>query len=54
MNQKINHRKPIPPIIINVDSHPYFSDKTGTVNGAKIAPILLPELKIPVAKARSF
>src|SRR5258706_4983243 len=54
MNQSISHRKPIPPIMTNAASHPQFILIQGTVNGARIAPTLEPELKMPVAKDLSF
>ena len=42
------------PIIKNVNSHPQCEAIHGTVSGASKAPIFEPELKIPVAKERSF
>lgn len=39
---------------MNAVSHPHSSAITGTVSGATMAPTFAPELKIPVAKARSF
>ena len=42
------------PIIINAASHPQWLAIQGTDKGAKIAPTLVPELNIPVAKALSF
>src|SRR5689334_25116202 len=53
-NQKIIHIKPIAPVIKNALLHPYFCAMKGTVSGATIAPIFDPELKIPVASARSL
>src|SRR6187200_2228851 len=44
----------MPPIIKKADSQPQFSAIQGTVKGARIAPTLAPELKMPVAKDRSF
>ncbi len=38
----------------NASRHPQVSAIHGTVSGVTIAPTLLPALKIPVAKARSF
>ena len=35
-------------------SHPQFVLIQGTVSGARMAPTLVPELKIPVAKDLSF
>src|SRR5687768_7981678 len=53
-NQKISQINPIKPVKINAHCQPHFSAMKGTVSGAMIAPILDPELKIPVAKALSF
>ena len=54
MNQKISHKKPTAPIIINAASQPQVCAIQGTVSGANTAPTLAPELKIPVASDRSF
>ena len=54
MNQKINHKKPMIPIAINAACHPHCFSIQGTVRGTKIAPIVVPELKMPVAKDLSF
>src|SRR5687767_6096944 len=54
INQKISQIKPIKPVKINAHCQPHFSAIKGTVSGAMIAPILVPELKMPVAKALSF
>src|SRR6266576_5782250 len=54
MNQKNNHKKPIQPIMTKAASHPQFNLIHGTVSGARIAPTLAPELKIPVANDLSF
>src|SRR5688572_28378680 len=42
------------PVMINAHFHPQATVIYGTVNGASTAPIFVPELKIRVAKARSF
>ena len=42
------------PVIIKASCQPYKARMVGTKMGAKTAPILAPELKIPVAKALSF
>ena len=42
------------PIIMNAARQPQFSEIQGTDSGAKMAPTLAPELKIPVAKDLSF
>src|SRR5690606_36054128 len=49
-----NHKKPIAPTAINVLCHPHCRAIQGTVNGARIAPTVAPELNIPVAKDLSF
>ena len=41
------------PTMINAPCQPNLSAIHGTVSGARIAPILVPELKTPVARARS-
>ena len=41
-------------MMMKAASHPQFSAIHGTVNGARIAPTLVPELKIPVANDLSF
>src|SRR5687767_9881682 len=46
--------KPIAPIITKVYCQPQCSAIQGTVIGARIAPILEPELKIPVANDLSL
>ena len=54
MNQKINHSSPTAPVRINAILHPQTIIIAGTTIGATIAPIFVPELKIPVANALSF
>src|SRR4051812_19062178 len=41
-------------MIIKAISHPHLILIQGTVSGARIAPTLVPELKMPVAKDLSF
>ncbi len=41
------------PVNRNAACHPHVTATTGTASGARIAPTLEPELKSPVAKARS-
>src|SRR6478752_2927706 len=53
-SQKISQTKPRAPVAINADCHPNLSAIHGTTRGTITAPILAPELKIPVAWARSF
>src|SRR5690606_14321944 len=52
-NQKPNHKNPMAPIIMNAASQPQCAYIHGTVNGARMAPMFAPELKIPVASDRS-
>src|SRR5665647_861340 len=54
MNQKTSHIKPTAPVIIKASCHPQVIAIQGTTSGARIAPTFVPELKIPVARARSF
>ena len=42
------------PVMINAHFHPQATAMKGTVSGATMAPMLVPELKIPVAKDLSF
>lgn len=41
-------------MMIKVACHPKWLSIQGTVSGAKIAPIVVPELKMPTAKDLSF
>src|SRR5215207_2310094 len=50
----MSQRKPSAPVTMNAHRHPQLSAIMGTKIGVRIAPTLLPALKIPVAKARSF
>src|SRR5205814_3647439 len=45
---------PMAPVKMKAHCHPQLSAIRGTVSGATIAPILEPELNIPVASALSF
>src|SRR5437868_13339226 len=54
MSHSISHIKPIIPMIIKAQSQPQFRRIQGTVSGARTAPTLAPELKIPVASDLSF
>src|SRR5688572_11971018 len=54
MIQKISQIKPIAPVQINACLHPNAPNIHGTITGAITAPILVPELNMPVASARSF
>src|SRR5918994_6181341 len=47
-------KNPIAPVATNAQYHPKLIVIHGTINGAATAPILVPELKRPVANARSF
>ena len=40
--------------MMNAQYHPQYSVIEGTTSGVRTAPTLVPELKIPVASARSF
>ena len=40
--------------MMNAHFQPHAAAINGTDNGATMAPMLVPELKMPVAKARSF
>jgi hypothetical protein len=42
------------PIMMKAACQPQIAASTGTVIGARMAPTLAPELKMPVAKERSF
>src|SRR5215469_2952794 len=48
------HNAPSAPVPMNAIRQPKRIVSHGTISGAVIAPILLPELKRPVASARSF
>src|SRR4029079_13629597 len=52
-NQNNNHINPIAPVMIKAQRQPYCMAINGTVSGAMIAPMFVPELKIPVANALS-
>ncbi len=54
MNQSISQIKPTRPVMIKAHFQPQFSASGGMMKGTAIAPILEPELKIPVANALSF
>jgi hypothetical protein len=53
-HQKNTHTMPAMPVAMNADCHPYWANKIGTRAGAMIAPMFEPELKMPVANARSL
>src|SRR5215471_10567843 len=53
-SQATSHRKPSAPVATNATRHPYVAVTHATRGGVTIAPAFVPELKIPVAKARSF
>src|SRR5688572_19946882 len=54
VHQKNSQRKPIAPMITKAYSQPQLSSIQGIDKGARIAPTLAPELKIPVASDLSF
>src|ERR1043165_6532358 len=49
-----SQRKPIAPVAMNADFQPHLEVSQKTTGGVTIAPMLVPELNIPVASARSF
>src|SRR5436190_23232166 len=50
----MSQTKPSKPVMIKAHCQPQFSTIYGMVKGVMIAPILAPELNMPVAKALSF
>src|ERR1700723_2095239 len=50
----MTHANPSEPVITKAQRHPRWMTIHGTNKGVRIAPTLVPALKIPVAKARSF
>src|SRR5579862_7797136 len=54
MVQRANQSSPAAPETKNAALHPKWITSQGTIKGVRIAPTLLPALKIPVARARSF
>ncbi len=52
-SQKASHRKPSAPVATKAQYQPNESVIHGTTSGVARAPTLVPELKIPVARARS-
>src|SRR5712691_10749212 len=52
-NHRNNHRKPSDPVTTNAQRQPQVSVIHGTMSGVRIAPVLVPALKMPVARARS-
>src|SRR5688500_8601648 len=53
-HQKASQMKPTPPVARKAHGHPKLRVSHGTANGAVSAPTLVPALKRPAAKARSF
>src|SRR5712675_1011863 len=53
-NHSAAQMKPKEPVMIKAHFHPHATAMNGTDNGAKTAPMLAPELNIPVANALSF
>ena len=53
-HQNRTHSSPAMPVAMNADCQPYATNNIGTTAGARMAPMLEPELKIPVANARSL
>src|SRR5829696_2439478 len=54
INQNASQMNPSAPVIIKASYHPHATTISGTINGVASAPIFVPELKMPVASARSF
>jgi hypothetical protein len=54
MNHRITQMKPIAPVMINAACQFQVTTMAGIARGATIAPTLVPELNIPVARALSF
>ena len=52
-NQKPSQMKPRAPVMMKAACQPHFTAMIGTMSGARIAPTFEPELKMPVASARS-
>src|SRR5467141_1322328 len=52
-SHKSSHRKPSDPVTTNAQRQPQVSAIHGTMSGVRIAPVLVPALKMPVARARS-
>src|SRR5882762_299257 len=48
-----SHKNPSDPVTTNAQRQPQFSAINGTMSGVRIAPVLVPALKMPVARARS-
>src|ERR1700733_6190211 len=53
-SQNTSQTNPNAPVITNVHRQPQRNAIGGTINGVTIAPMLVPELKMPTANARSF
>src|SRR5436190_21907319 len=53
-SQATSQRKPIAPVAMKAARQPHLEVIQKTTGGVTIAPMLVPELKIPVASARSF
>src|SRR5213594_2074935 len=48
-----SHKKPSEPVMTNAQRQPHVSVIQGTMSGVRIAPVFVPALKMPVARARS-
>src|SRR4029077_9720119 len=49
-----SHKNPKAPTLMNAPRHSQIATMGGTTKGVRIAPIFVPALKMPVARARSF
>ena len=52
-HQNASQRNPSAPVAMNAQCQPHVSVIHGTTSGVISAPMLVPELKMPVASARS-
>src|SRR5437868_15034397 len=52
-SQSKSHKNPSEPVMTNAQRQPQVSAIIGTMSGVRIAPVLVPALKMPVARARS-
>src|SRR2546430_9792147 len=52
-NHRNSHKNPSDPVTTNAQRQPQFSAINGTMSGVRIAPVFVPALKMPVARARS-
>jgi hypothetical protein len=53
VSHRMSHKNPSEPVTTNAQRQPQFSAIHGTMSGVRIAPVFVPALKMPVARARS-